>query len=462
MNTALVTPIDDSHTRVPQVKGWPFIGCLPNFIKDPLVFFRDLALKHEDIVEFRFGSTDIALVTSAALTHTILVKEVKNFRKANREITILGAFLGNGLLTNNDTRDHKKHRKLAQPGFHFRRIQGYAETMIDYCDRYVSEWQDNETRDINDDMFKLSMYIVSKTLFNIDMEAMVNGADSIGRSVAEVQVIANGRFNQLVQYPKWLPIPSNLREKRVNQSLRNTIRDMIDARTKVGHNTVEADDLMAMLMHAQYEDGSKMSDEQVMDELITLFIAGHETTSNALTWALYLLSQNPAVQEKLHSELDHVIKGETPEFSDLEQLQYTEMVVKEAMRLYPPAWTLSARQANEDCVIDGYLIPKDKTLFISPYALHHNPKYFPDPERFDPERFSPEREKALPRFAYIPFGAGPRVCIGNSFAMMEAKLLLATMAKRYHFELDPTQKIAPLPQITLSNDGGMLMQVRKR
>ncbi|MDX1451775.1 MAG: cytochrome P450 [Oleiphilaceae bacterium] len=462
MASASITAVANEHDQIPLVKGVPILGCLPEFAKDPLAFFRDLATQHEDIVEFRFGTMDIALVTSASLSHQILVKEVKNFRKADREINILSAFIGNGLVTNNDTNDHKKQRKLVQPGFHFRKIQGYAQTMIDYTDRYLADWENAQRRDISDDMFRLTMYIVSKTLFNTDMEQLENNADTVGDAIGQIQRIADQRFNQLFQIPKWIPTPNNLREKKINASLRTMIRDMIQARTRADGSFEDGDDLMAMLLNARYEDGSAMSEQQIMDELITLFIAGHETTSNSLTWTLYLLSQHRDIQTRLQAELDEVMAGESPTFEDLEKLTYTEMVIKEAMRMFPPAWTLSARQSNSDIVIDGYFIPKDKTLFISPYANHYNPRYFNEPDRFDPERFTPEREKSLPRFAYMPFGAGPRVCIGNSFAMMEAKLILATLVKRFNFELCPDQAIQPQPQITLSNEGGMHMQITAR
>ncbi len=462
MATSAFIHTSPARQNIPLVKGLPIVGCMPQFARSPLDFFRQLAQQHPDIVTFRFGMQEVALVSSASLTQQILVKEVNRFRKADREISILGAFLGNGLVTNNDVSDHKTHRKLVQPGFHFRRIQGYADIMIDYSQRYMADWRDGEERDIADDMFKLTMYIVSKTLFDTNMETLTGGANTIGQCVEKLQTIADRRFSQPFELPEWLPTPSKRETKKINDTLTTVINSMIQARTRPDGSIEEGDDLMSMLLHARYEDGSRMSQQQIMDELITLFIAGHETTSNALTWTFYLLSQHPDVQRTLYEELDSVLDGRTPQFSDLEHLPYTEMIVKESMRLLPPAWTLSARQANEDIEIDGYFIPKDQTLFISPYAHHHNPRHFKDPERFDPERFSKENEKALPRFAYIPFGAGPRVCIGNSFAMMEAKLLLASIASRYHLTLSPGQKFQPKPRITLSNDGGMRMHITQR
>ena len=243
---------------------------------------------------------------------------------------------------------------------------------------------------------------------------------------------------------------------------------MISDRRAETSNTQDATDesqhldMMSMLLDAKYEDGSSMSDQLVMDELITLFVAGHETTSNALTWTIYLLTQHPEIQKKLQEELDGALEERDAQFSDLENLSYTEMVIKESMRLLPPAWTLNARQANQDTQIGQYLFPKDKVVFISPYANHRNPKYFEQPDRFDPERFSTEREKTIPKHAYMPFGTGPRVCIGQSFAMMEAKLILATLLNRFEVTADKNLKFEPQAQITLSNKEGMQVYLQKR
>ena len=311
-------------------------------------------------------------------------------------------------------------------------------------------------------MFKLTMYIVSKTLFDINMDSLTNDSNKIGKAIHDFQVIADKRFAQAVQHPEWLPTPNNLRIKRIRKELSATIDKMIESRKGKNGEIRDNGDLMSMLLAAQYDDGSKMDAQQIMDELLTLFVAGHETTSNALTWTLYLLAKNPEAQERLQREVDLALAGETPSFEDLDALKYTEMVIKESMRILPPVWTLNCRQANEDLELGDYLFPKDKVVFVAPFANHYNPRYFPDPERFDPERFSPENEKRLPRFAYIPFGGGPRVCIGNSFAMMEAKLILSTLIKRYRFELHPAQKFEPQSQITLSNKGGMRMRYQKR
>jgi len=313
-------------------------------------------------------------------------------------------------------------------------------------------------------MMSLTMFVVAKTLFNADMDEMAGQAKTIGHAIEELQAISNSEYKAIFNWPEWIPTPKNRRRKKSRNVIYSTIDNLIAERraTAVNGRVADTGDLLSMLLLAQDEDGRTMNDNQVRDELVTLFAAGHETTSNALAWTWYLLSQHPDVEAKLHREVDTVLDGRLPTLQDLPNLPYTEMVLKESMRLYPPAWTLSARQAVEDTTVGDYLIPKDRLIFVAPYAVHRRPQFFPEPERFDPERFTPENEKKLPRYAYVPFGAGPRVCIGNSFAMMEAHLILVTIAQRFRLELDPDQEIELNPLITLSPKYGLKMRVIKR
>lgn len=464
-----VPRIIDLETNQPinYEKGLPVIGCLPEFIKNPPEFFARLAREYDELIEFNFAGMDVALISDPDIAHQILVKEIQNFRKSDRDALIMGRVLGRGLVTNNNFSHHKTQRKLVQPGFHFRRIQSYAQTMSDYTTKFVSSWSPG-VHDISDEMFKLTMYIVCKTLFNVDMNTMSNEADKIGDTLKTVQDSIDHQFNQMVDLPNWFPSPSNIKLNKSRKILNDTISKMIASRRAENALLDNEDsepkhlDMMSMLLEAKYEDGSSMDDQLVMDELITLFVAGHETTSNALTWTIFLLCQNPDIQDKLHKELDRVLENRDACFEDLDKLIYTEMVVKEAMRLLPPAWMLSARQANDDTQVGHYLFPKNKVVFISPYANHHNPKYFENPETFNPERFSPENEKSIPKHAYIPFGSGPRVCIGQSFSMMEAKLILATVLHRFKVRAHADMKFDPQAQITLSNKNGMKVSLEKR
>jgi cytochrome P450 len=457
----------ETKQEVAYEKGYPLIGCLPEFVKSPINFFSRLAREYDPLVEFNFAGMDVVLISDGDLAHQILVKEIQNFRKADRDVLIMGRVLGRGLVTNSDYSHHKTQRKLVQPGFHFRRIQSYADTMSNYTSEVLKDFQTGP-RDISNDMFKLTMYIVCKTLFNMDMNTMAVEADKIGHTMKIVQDSIDHQFNQMFTFPNWVPSPTNIRLNKARKVLNDTMTKMIETRRAESNGHVNPNveprhlDMLSMLLDARYDDGSSMDDQLVMDELITLFVAGHETTSNALTWTIHLLSINPHIQDKLQQELDQVLQQRDARFEDLEDLQYTEMVIKEAMRLLPPAWTLNARQANQDVQVGPYLFPKNKTVFISPYANHRNPKYFANPEQFDPERFSEEREKTIPKHAYMPFGTGPRVCIGQSFAMMEAKLILASVLNRYRVKPDPQQKFEPQAQITLSNKGGMHVYLEQR
>lgn len=448
------------QTAVPAY-GSGFMGALPELASDALGLTRKLIEFGEPVVELKLPFRHIAVILDANIYHQIMSPEHKTFVKDERSVDILGAVLGNGIVTNRDVHSHRVHRKLIQPGFHFRRLQDYATTMSDYTQLYLKGWGGETTRDISEDMYRLTMFIVCKTLFDIDMETMADEAAQIGKAMDELQVLTQKRYASPVFFPSAVPTPLNLDLKRGRRILHETVQLMFEERARSG-GTGQGGDLMTMLLEAKYDDGSSMSDRQVMDELVTLFSAGHETTSNALTWTFYLLATHPDVCMKLQAETDAVLQGRAPEFSDLDALRYTDMVLKESMRMLPPVWTLNMRSAQRATEIQGLVFPKNKRVWLSPYALHHFPQYFPNPDQFDPERFSEENEKDIARYAYSPFGLGPRTCIGNSFAMMEAKIILASFAQRFNFSLDGKDPFAPQPQITLSNTGGMPLRLSPR
>ena len=443
-------------------RSFPF-GSAMDFIKDPPRFLNSLADEYGDIVRFYFFGRSLYMVNSPDYIREVLVTKADAFPKAERDISILRKLVGNGLLTSQGD-FHKQQRKLAQPAFHKQRIQNYAETMVSYTDRLIDGWHDGEAREISEEMMSLTMFIVAKTLFDADMDTMAGLPETIGRAIEVGQAVSNAEYKSPFIWPEWVPTRNNRLRKKGRAVLYGTIDNLITERraTAVNGRVAGTGDLLSMLLLAQDEDGRTMPDNQVRDEMVTLFAAGHETTSNALSWTWYLLSQHPQVEARLHREVDEVLNGRLPTLADLPQLPYAEMVLKEAMRLYPPAWTLNTRQAAADTTVGDYLIPKDRLIFVAPYTMHRRPEFFPEPERFDPERFNPENEKKLPRYAYVPFGAGPRVCIGNSFAMMEAHLILATIAQRFRLELDPEQKVELNPLITLSPKFGLKMRVVKR
>ncbi len=453
---------DTNEGRPAPAHGQGLLGAIPELASDPLGLTLKLLDYDAPVVELKLPFRHIAVVLDADIYHQILSPAHKTFTKDERSVDILGAVLGNGIVTNRDIQSHRTHRKLIQPGFHFRRLQDYAAIMADYTRLYLSDWGDSQVRDISNDMYKLTMFIVCKTLFDIDMESMADEAAEIGEAMDRLQEQTQKRYASPVYFPSSVPTPRNLRLMQGRRVLHKTVKQMFSERSRSGLAGKERGDLMTMLLEARYDDGSAMSDGQIMDELVTLFSAGHETTSNALSWTFYLLATHPEIREKLQAETDQVLAGSDASFDDLGELKYTEMVIKESMRILPPVWTLNMRNAQLDTEINGLRFPKGKRVWLSPYGLHHSPQYFSNPSRFDPERFSEENEKSIPRHAYSPFGLGPRTCIGNSFAMMEAKLILATIIQRFDVELGTDDPFAPQPQITLSNSGGMPLRVSKR
>lgn len=450
--------------RPPGPPGNFLLGALRDFGADQPNYLLQLAKTYGDITHFRLAQFHVYLLANSDYIREVLVTQADTFEKAPLDKKILSKFLGNGLLTSEGS-FHARQRRLAQPAFHTKRIRTYANVMVDYTEHLLEAWQPGQTYDVAEEMMRLTMYIVSKTLF--DADAVTETGDTaviVGQAIHDLQTASNNDYRRGFPLPDWLPTGDNRKRNRAVGLYSHTIDQIISERrsTAVDGPIQDTGDLLSMLMLAQDEDGSYMNDRQLRDEVATLFAAGHETTSNALSWTWYLLAQHPEAEAKLHTELDTVLDGRTPTLDDLPSLPYALQVVKEAMRLYPPAWILNGRVAVADTHIGGYPIPKGSTIFIAPYVMHRLPQHFPDPERFLPERWTPEMEKALPKYAYMPFGGGPRVCIGNAFAMMEAHLILATIAQRYRLQLVPGTAVTPRSQITMSPEGGLPMVVKAR
>jgi cytochrome P450 len=327
--------------------------------------------------------------------------------------------------------------------------------MTTYAARTASRWHDGETLDISQEMMRLTLAIVGKTLFDADVEAE---ADEIGAALTAVMELFDYLLMPFSELLEKLPLPHARRFRKAKERLDETIYRIIEERRR---SREDRGDLLSMLLSARDEegDGSQMSDLQVRDEVMTLFLAGHETTANALTWTWYLLSQNPEVERKLHEEIDAVLEGRAPTFEDVPRLRYTEMVLAESMRLYPPAWAIG-RLALHDHEVGDYMIPAKSLVLLSPYVTHRDARFFPEPERFDPERWTEEAREARPQFSYFPFGGGPRRCIGEGFAWMEGVLLIATLAGRWRMRLVPNHRAEPLPVITLRPKYGMRMTVK--
>jgi len=439
----------------PTPKGTLILGHLSEYRKDSLGYEKYLASNYGDVVHIRWVNRHAYLISHPDDVRQVLVDDAGKFNKAPIYKDLLSYFLGNGLLTS-DGSFWRRQRKLAQPAFHHKRIQAYAQVMLDHTARLLSEWKPGEVRDINRDMMRLTLSIVAKTLFNADIEKESN---RVGDALTVLLEVTNDRIQSPIQViPEWIPTASNRKRKEAVRALDEIVMGIINERRA---SAEDQGDLLSMLMMATDEDGHGMTDRQLRDEAVTLVLAGHETTANALAWTWYLLSEHPEVESKLHAELTRVLGDRLPTPEDLRQLEYADMVIKESMRLYPPIPSI-ARLANEDMVIGGYEVPKGMIITISPHVIHRDPRWYDEPDSFRPERFSKENEKLVPKYAYLPFSNGPRVCIGNSFASMEATLILATIAQQYRLRLTPGQQAIPQATLTLRPKHNLMMALDAR
>ncbi len=432
-------------------------------MNDPLTNLPRWAHEYGDITHFKIFRQSVYLLNNPDYIEEVLVTQNRNFMKSRalRESTLV---LGQGLLTSEGD-FWRRQRRLAQPAFHRNRINAYGQTMVDYAQRTVSQWKDGEHHDIHKDMMHITLEIVSKTLFDADVSGE---AENVGRALSVVLDNFTKRASSGFLIPPNLPTPSNQRARKAVQQLDEIMYGIISQRREsLAAGQPDPGDLLSMLIQArddgpdsgQYGEG--MSDKQLRDECMTLFLAGHETTAILLSWSWYLLAQHPEVERRLLEELQFTLNGRLPTLEDLPSLKYTSWIVNEALRLYPPAWIIG-RQALGDCQIGGYTIPAGSLVLMSQWVTHHDERFYADPLAFKPERWDNDLMKNLPRYAYYPFGGGPRKCIGSDFAMMEAALLMATIAQQYHFELEPGFKPVPWPVITLRPRDGVQVILHKR
>jgi cytochrome P450 len=423
--------------------------------RNPLAMMMAMKLEHGDIAHWRIGPQPIYLFSHPDLIRDVLVTNGKNFHKS-RGLERAKRLLGNGLLTS-EGEFHLRQRRLAQPAFHKQRIASYATTMTDYAARTSVRWRDGQYIDMHTEMMRLTLGIVARTLFDADVDAE---AAEIGEALTTAFESFNIAMLPFTEYLERLPLPSVRRFNAAKATLDRAIYRIIDERRASGE---DRGDLLSMLLMATDTegDGTGMSDLQLRDEALTIFLAGHETTANALTWTWYLLSQHPDVERKLHDEVDRVLSGRAPAYEDMQSLPYTRMVLAESMRLYPPAWAIG-RRALEKFDAMGYTIPKRAVVLMCPYIVQRDARFFPDPERFDPERWTPEAQASRPKFAYFPFGGGNRVCIGEQFAWMEGVMLIAQLSQKWRMRLDPSARLEVQPLITLRPRHGMPMILEKR
>jgi cytochrome P450 len=412
-----------------------------------------LVRTYGEIAHFKLAGEHAYLLNNPQWVRDVLVTDQHNFKKS-RGLERAKKLLGEGLLTS-EAPAHRRQRRLLQPAFHRDRIAGYARVMVEYADAARTRWQDGATFDVAKEMMRVTLAIVGKTLFSTNVESK---ADEVGRALSQVMATFFLNLIPFADVVNRLPIPALRRARMARERLDALIYQMIAERRLTA---LDHDDLLSILLSTRDEDGGALSDQQIRDEAMTLLLAGHETTANALTWTWYLLSQHPNAEAAMHAEIDHVLEGRLPTLADLPCLPCVDRVVTESMRLYPPAWIIG-RRALADYAIGEYVVPARALVFMSPYVMHRDARFYPEPDRFDPDRWTAGFKAALPPFAYFPFGGGARKCIGDQFALMEVALVLATVAQHWKLQLVPNHPVATQPLITLRAKHGMMMTATRR
>jgi cytochrome P450 len=452
--TAIETAGDGPFRVPPMPKGVPLLGNLLDIGADPFGAFERWRDAHGDIVALQMGSWPALLLNGSDLIEQVLVKQHENFTKHRffwRHITLL---MGNGLFTSEGT-FWQRQRRLAAPAFSTQRLQTYDAVMVERTEAMMARWQDSAVIDLHPEMMALGLRIAAKTMFDAEVKEDV---DAIEEAMNWIIEEIKSRFARPFVIPDAIPLPGHLRYRKAIGFIERIVDRIIAERRERG---IDKGDLISMLIKAQDEDGSQMTDRQLRDEVLTMLLAGYETSALTMCWTYYLLGQSPEWQDRIADEV-RAVAGDRPlTYADLERLKATENVIIESMRLYPPAWAIG-REAKADCRIGDYQVKAGTTVYMSSWVTQRDPRNFDAPLAFRPERWTPELRRALPRFAYFPFGGGPRICIGNRFAMMEAMLLTATIARRYRIEQASDKPVLPFPSITLRPKGGILGRLQRR
>lgn len=439
----------------PGPKGHFLLGNLAAVSQDWLGFYSRCAKDYGDIVKLRYLHVPICLLMHPRDIEYVLVTNPGNFTKS-ADYRALARALGKGLLTN-EGKSWQRQRALIQPAFRRDNILSYAPVMTRATSRLLASWADGQSRNLHEDMMAMTLEIVAQCLFGTEVLGV---ADRVGKAMEVVTERFMVDAGQALLLPFDLPGFLAPARNRVINDLNKIINGIIRERR---HSKQPRADLLGTLLDVRDADGQPMSDAQLRDEVMTLFLAGHETTAIALSWTCYLLAKNPATEAKLIKELQTVLGDREPTVEDIPRLRYAEMILKESMRLYPAVWGIG-RRAIADCEIGGYRIPAGTNIFIFQFLTHRDPRFFPNPEEFDPERWceDPIRSGKIPRFAYFPFGGGPRVCVGAAFAMLEATFLLAMIQQKFHLDLVPGHPVEPVPTVTLRPKHGIRVTVHRR
>jgi len=438
----------------PGPKGHFLLGNIPDYRRGQLEFLERCAREYGDIVRLRLGYHRIFLVNHPDAIEEVLVTKSRNFIK-HFALRLTPLLLGNGLLLSEGD-FYLRQRRMVQPAFNRTRLAAYAAIMVEAAENTLATWWPGETRDMAGEMMRITLEIAARTLFGSEV---VQETQEIDVALQFLQESYLARFNSFYPTPIWIPTPANLRMRKATRRLDQIIYRFIDHRRRSG---TDRGDLLSMLLHARDEDdGGRMTDRQVRDEAMTLFLAGHETTALTLSWTWYLLATHPEVEERLATEVRIALADRLPTIDDLPHLPYLKWVVQESMRLYPPVYTIG-REARAECEVGGYQVPKGTTILMNQWIVHRDRRFFKQPEQFIPERWAGDFALRLPKYAYFPFGGGPRLCPGNLFAMMEAMLILARITQGYRFTLLPGHKVVPWAPLTLRPQGGIPAVVTRR
>lgn len=450
MTTASITSRGVGREPV-RLSGNPVLGHLLDFKRDRLALFEQTFRECGDMGVYRLGRTPFYFANSVELAHDVLISNARMFEKTDRFRTFVRPLMGDGLLTASNG-VNKTQRRLIQPSFTANAISRSADVASAYAERMAGMWRDGDVVDVRREMVRLVLWIVGKNLFSRDV---FDEADELGGALTDAISGLDRMARAAIPLTIEWPTPGNLRYRRAIARFEQSFYRVLNERRSSGERPP---DWLTMLLDCRYDDGSPMSDRQIRDEALTLYNAGHETTATGLTWTFYLLAQHPEAYAKLQEETRRALGGRTPGLADRPNLPYALQVFKEALRLYPPVYYFG-RQAVEDVTVAGYEVPAGTVLIFSPYVLQRRPDYFPEPDRFIPERFAPAEEAKIPRHAWMPFGAGPRTCMGNNHALLNGHLILATLAQRVRFTAPERLHVETDPQLTLRPRGAVRMQV---
>ncbi|MBM4070404.1 MAG: cytochrome P450 [Planctomycetes bacterium] len=432
------------------------VTLLRRFQRSPMQFVTEVARQYGDFSFVRFGWVRFYMVNRPELIREVLVTKLKSFHKLGRIMRSLRKIEGNGLVVA-EGEPWKRHRPVVQVAFHNRHMGRFAQVMVEHTRRRIDCWKPGVSFDLAEEMNQLALEIVADVVFNVDW---ADRAEQLRDAVHVAREAMQREIANLILSPEWVPWPWRLKQRKALRTIDDLIWSLIRDRRASG---VIKEDMLSLMLAAAADvgDGPPISDLEIRDEAATLFVAGHDTTSAALAWFWYLMARNPDKEKRVRDEVDAVLQGRAAGYADAARLPYTEMAVRESMRLYPAAGFLFGREAIEDTEIGGYPIKRGSWLFIAPYVVHRDPKYFKDPEAFDPERFAPGRVDEIPSYAYIPFGGGPRICIGNNFAITEIVLVAATVLQRFQLVLDQAE-VEPELEVVLRPKGGMRMRAVPR